>query len=359
MKREERNMFNDLRRNVSVNTINVGVPVSYSTEARQALHEMLTIEKHMNAKQIEWNDIIKCYVIGYYPGSKPEQENADINKLMSTLLKTDYTWNGYKKPEETETAETTNTKKEGEKKMKNTNKETAKKADNKGYDLSKLAEAYHMTLEMNGTNVPFHSPRGNNKLGSIPAFNLLPVVTCSAEACRTCGKGGCYAVKNCLCHGYDISKNNTLRAWTHNTILALHDIRRLEIELERYFSSVTSPRYFRIHSSGDFKTVEYAYMWFRIAQKHPETQFLAFTKQWDVIREVPFYTLPNFSMVLSGWEGVTIPEDLEKLYPVALCVEEIPENVPDNCFVCPGDCEHCAMCWKLAKFGLYVIFKKH
>lgn len=240
-----------------------------------------------------------------------------------------------------------------------TKNNSSKKTTKTGYDLSKLPEALHAVLDKNGTDVPFHAPRGNHKTGKIPAFNLLPVVTCSGDACQTCGRDGCYAVKNCFRAGYDVEKNNVLRSWTDNTILALYDIDRLEKELEAYFSSIVSPRLFRIHASGDFKTVEYAEMWYRIAKRHPETRFLAFTKQWDVVREVPFYTLPNFSLVLSGWEGITIPEDLEKLYSVALCVKEIPDTVPENCFVCPGDCEHCGACWTLHQFGLYVIFKKH
>ena len=157
----------------------------------------------------------------------------------------------------------------------------------------------------------FHVPRGNSKLGSIPAFNLLPGVTCSATACATCLKDGCYAVKNCLCHGGDMATNNCLRSWAENTALARDNVPALEAALMGYFAAA-KPRFFRLHSAGDFLSGEYAQMWYRIAAANPDTRFLAFTKQFAIVSAVSFWQLPNFELVLSAWPGVAIPPELQK-----------------------------------------------
>ena len=128
MKRIERNTYNALRKSVTAETINVEIPVDYTHEGRQGIHEMLTIEKHMRASMICWNSIINGYVIHYVPtvdeyteAQRREQESQDIDEIMDTLPKSDRTWNGYEKPAETteteetaanaeeQTAETTNT----------------------------------------------------------------------------------------------------------------------------------------------------------------------------------------------------------------------------------------------------------
>jgi len=226
----------------------------------------------------------------------------------------------------------------------------------KGYDVSKLFHIEKDALEMD--NATFHAPRDNSKLNGIPAWNLLPMCTCSPEARRTCGINGCYAVKNALCHGYDMEKNNCLRAWTENTVLSRKHLRKLEKLLDAWLEKY-HPALFRVHSSGDFFSIEYARMWKRLAKKHPETRFLAFTKQFDIVRHVRFYQTENFELVLSGWTGITIPEDLRKHYRVAWCDDGAETRIPENAIHCPGDCNHCKACWFLSKMGRDSYFTKH
>ena len=113
MKRIERNTYNSLRKSITADTINVEIPVEYTHEGRQGIHEMLTIEKHMRASMICWNSIINGYVIHYVPTmdeytevQRMEQEAQDIDEIMNTLPKSDRTWNGYEKPAEEQTTET-------------------------------------------------------------------------------------------------------------------------------------------------------------------------------------------------------------------------------------------------------------
>lgn len=119
MKRIERNTYNSLRKSITENTICVEIPTEYTKEGRQGIHEMLTIEKHMRASSILWNDIEKCYCIHYVPcfdeydnERRMEQEAQDIDEIMNSLPKSDMTWYGFEKPTEEQTTEETTTTEE-------------------------------------------------------------------------------------------------------------------------------------------------------------------------------------------------------------------------------------------------------
>jgi hypothetical protein len=192
--------------------------------------------------------------------------------------------------------------------------------------------------------------KGNTKTGAIPAFSLTPGCTCSAEACKTCYKEGCYARKSYRMYP------SVRKAWDNNTDLVKNNLALVEQELTSYFSGMNAPRFFRLHVSGDFATREYAEMWQRIATNAPHTNFLAFTKQWDMVRGIEFPD--NFSLVLSAWTGTTIPEDLRQKYSVAW-LDDGKTQIPENAMECPGHCDTCGACWGLSKMGIDVKFKKH
>ena len=117
MKREERRVFNGLRKNVDEKTIYVEVPTAYTKEARQEIHEMLTIEKHMYAVRVCpcAADLEKNVVLYYHctvsmsTAEKQAQEATDIDTLTGTLPVSVYTWNGYRAPSNEEEPETTTT----------------------------------------------------------------------------------------------------------------------------------------------------------------------------------------------------------------------------------------------------------
>ena len=226
------------------------------------------------------------------------------------------------------------------------------------YKFNKL----HEGLETVGERefISLHISTTNSKLGCIPSFNLLPGITCSPESCRHCLREGCYAVKNLFRCGYNVDKNSTFSAWAENTRLAFDDLPRLEKELTQYLEGVKNTiKLFRIHSSGDFFSIDYAMMWLRIARHFPGIRFLAFTKQWGVVREIPFYELPNFSLVLSGWTGIAIPDDLREKYACAWCDDGQETRIPDDAMLCPGGCESCGMCWYLKELNRDTKFIKH
>lgn len=194
-----------------------------------------------------------------------------------------------------------------------------------------------------------HVSEGNRKVGSIPNFSLAPGRTCSREACKTCLRDGCYALKSYRMYP------SVRRAWDENSDLAERNVPGLEAVLKAYLTS-ERPAFFRVHVGGDFVSRAYAEMWARIAEAVPSTRFLAFTKQWENVRGVRFPD--NFSLVLSGWEGTEIPADLREKYPAANCILHA-EDMPEGGILCPGSCESCGMCWNLPKLGRDVYFVKH
>ena len=361
MKREERAILNGLKKNVNEKTINVEIPVTYSNEFQEAAHKVLTIEKGFFASCIYWNDIAKAYAVHYIPAEGLEeyqekrraQESQTIETVKESLRVSDYTWTGRKKADlEKNQAEAE--KEEGESMNTETKNTEAKKT---GYNFEKYNSNVREFLL--SKRMAFHAPRGNAKTGEIPAWNLLPGTSCPSWAKHHCFTEGCYALKNALRAGYTIENNSTFKAWAENTALAFYDLERLENELEKYFSSMAAPRFFRIHGSGEFFSEAYAAMWYRIAQRHPETRFLAFTKAWPIVRKVPFYTLENFELVLSGWTGIAIPEDLRAWYRCAWCMDGIETRIPADALECPGSCESCGMCWNLSRLGKDTYFHKH
>ena len=191
---------------------------------------------------------------------------------------------------------------------------------------------------------------GNMKLGSLPNFSLTPGKSCAPAACQSCYKD-CYARK-----AYRMYKQ-TRNAWDTNTELVTQHLDVVEQDLRKYFSRLSAPRFFRIHTSGDFVTKEYAEMWCTIGREFPDTKFLAFTKAFDNVRGLSFS--PNFSLVLSGWPGLELPDDLREQYSVAWMQDGTESRVPDNTLECPGNCETCGACWGLNKIHKDVVFHKH
>lgn len=200
------------------------------------------------------------------------------------------------------------------------------------------------------SNMKVKISAGNTKLGTIANISLTPGKTCSAEACKTCLCGGCYAMK-----AYRMYKA-ARAAWDNNTNLAINDLVTMERDLMHYFGSMNAPRFFRIHVAGDFVTREYAAMWARVAAANPHVNFLAFTKQWENIRSIVFPE--NVSIVLSAWPGTEIPADLRAKYSVAW-LNDGAADIPAGALECPGNCKTCGVCWSLAKRGIDVFFNKH
>lgn len=198
-----------------------------------------------------------------------------------------------------------------------------------------------------------HISTGISKLGpTIPSVSLPAVVTCRPDA--PC-KDKCYArrgrfvypkVRACL------QRNLTL--WQKAPEQYAHDI----------LIAAYPCRFFRWHSSGDIPDAAYLDMMARVAAELPDTCFLAFTKQHEVVnaylregKPLP----PNLSIVLSAW-GDWIPENPFNL-PIAYIRFRHTENpVPTDAMPCSRYCGECVLgdshCWNLQP-GQSVFFDEH
>ena len=191
-----------------------------------------------------------------------------------------------------------------------------------------------------------HISDGNMKMGNLPSWSMPSGLTCSADACKTCYVEGCYARK------LERMRPSVRKAYADNLLACREDLRGVEDALDQYFSSMTAPKYFRIHVSGDFYDREYFHMWVRIIATHPETRFMAFTKQFDVVAGQP---LPrNLALIRSAWPGLELPE---LGLPTAWMDDGRETRIPCNALSCPGNCATCGRCWALD--GHDVVFAKH
>jgi len=194
--------------------------------------------------------------------------------------------------------------------------------------------------------------KGNTKLGNIPSFSLLPGVTCSEAAKKTCFLEGCYAKRFCM------FRPSVAAAYAKNTAMAKRYpgevVRQLSAYLDKY-----SVELFRIHVGGDFFSKEYFNAMMVLAKRHRDTKFLAYTKQFDNINLL--YVPKNFSLVLSVWN------DVKELGPFARAgipkayVINHDDKIPilEPTLVCPGNCTNCKACFNLGATRNSVAFYKH
>lgn len=191
---------------------------------------------------------------------------------------------------------------------------------------------------------------GNSKMGLIPSVSLPPVVTCAAGV--PCA-AKCYAAK--LCRIYPTVKN----AYARNLEIFQNSPDHYFLQLN---AAIAVSRFFRLHVSGDFPTLEYVREVLRIARNNAHCQIMAFAKRYtwvnaliDAGEEIP----ENLHIIFSGWGGYAVPN------PHNLPMSQVifkGESPAENWKVCGGNCAECATtcggCWAL-KRGETVAFYEH
>lgn len=177
----------------------------------------------------------------------------------------------------------------------------------------------------------------NVKLGKIPSFSLTPGYTCSELAQKTCFKDGCYARGMCELWKY------TAGAYARNTRLIIDDLEGTFNQIDNFLIK-KNPRLFRIHIGGDFYHLTYFTGWLNLIMKHPDTRFLAFTKQyqWANIAHSFGFIPMNLRLRLSAWVGVDMPKT--KL-PIAWMQDGTETRIPADAIECHGNCTKCQACW--------------
>lgn len=191
---------------------------------------------------------------------------------------------------------------------------------------------------------------GNRKMESIPSVSLPPIITC--KNCATCAQK-CYAAK--LCRIYPSVKN----AYEKNLDILTRD-RNTYFDQIKTAAKMTS--FFRWHVSGDIIDIDYLHRMVKIAREIKTTNFLVFTKNYDVVNE--YFTNhkkpSNFKIIFSlPFNGAIIdnPHNL----PTAAVI--IKGSEPGKTWkICGGNCTNCACkgigCWELKK-GNTIAFYEH
>lgn len=196
-----------------------------------------------------------------------------------------------------------------------------------------------------------------SKLGTgIATLNFPAIVTCRKNA--PCA-AGCYARKGRF--QFESVKNRH----TENYMCYLESPERFWAMIEAQLFMVPY-RFFRYFSAGDIPDAAFLVGMVELAEKFPETKFLCFTKQFEIVNafvddggEIP----ENLSIVFSTW-GDWMPENPHNFPMSFVEFKNQASNalIPENAYKCPGYCGECAMsgcsCWDL-KHGEAVKFKKH
>jgi len=198
------------------------------------------------------------------------------------------------------------------------------------------------------TRLKVQIAEGNSKLGpSIPCISLPPIKACGN--CSKC-KSSCYALKAWRMY------KQTRAAWRRNFTLVTKHRADYFAQVNNYVTR-KEPKFFRWHVSGDILDQNYLEGMKIIAEAHPNTVFLCFTKMFflNYLR-----TPSNLKIVFSAWPGLVMPTAARTCMPIAYMhdAENIDSRIPADARQCPGNCESCGMCWSL-KPGESVVFHKH
>lgn len=188
-------------------------------------------------------------------------------------------------------------------------------------------------------------------MGSIKSISMPRIATCAP---------GVPCAKTCYVRHFDW-RGVVRNAYDNNLNLWLSDPDGFEVQAT---AAAYGSFYFRWHVSGDIVDRRYFEMMCRIAIKLPRTQFLAFTKKYDLINEylAADNKIPNnLHILFSSWPNYNMNNPYNLPVAYISFKNGICEAPTDAC-ECSGHCEDCAYagknCWVLEK-GQSVVLKEH
>ena len=192
----------------------------------------------------------------------------------------------------------------------------------------------------------------NSKMGEVASVSLLPFITCPGRCSDTCG-AKCYAAK------LAVLRPSVLNAYARNTAMAIYAPGEFWRQVRAAAAKVP---YFRFEVSGDFLNSRYFAEVVKTAQELPGTEFLAFTKRYEVVNAWidEHGALPqNLHILFSGWSNLN-PDNPHGLPETTVFERE--EEIQAQWKMCGGNCFNCACrgvgCWQAIK-GDVIAFKMH
>ena len=180
---------------------------------------------------------------------------------------------------------------------------------------------------------------GNSKMGRIKSVSQPPVKTCPHDApCYL----KCYARRLCA------RRKCVAKAYQNNYLIYKSDP---EFYMKSVLEAAQTERFFRWHVGGDIVDRAYFNYMVQIAKELPKTQFLIFTKQYEIVndyikahKQIPY----NMHLIFSAWEG----KRMENPFSIPVCRVLKKNEIPNPSWVlCSGNCTQCAVhdggCWSL------------
>ena len=191
--------------------------------------------------------------------------------------------------------------------------------------------------------------KGNIKMGAIPSVSLPACVTCNPSA--PCFKK-CYAMR--LARRY----KTVSAAYDRNLSILNSDPAAYWLQVK---AAAITTRFFRYHVSGDIPNAAYFAEMVKTARDLPNTNFLAFTKQYHIVNQylTDGGTIPeNLKIIFSNW-GSWKCENPHGL-PECEIILKGKEPAP-NWKICGGNCTACACagigCWELKNGETIAIYE--
>jgi hypothetical protein len=186
----------------------------------------------------------------------------------------------------------------------------------------------------------------------------LKVKTWNLPSGETCPGKTAWCIANCYAGKGNFTFPSTKKAHTRNLALS-----RKGSFVEDMAKECQGEHLLRIHSSGDFYSVDYIEKWIQVAKLNPKTQFLAYTRTWRVPSFHPalrrLAALANFTLIASidpSSDGEPVPSFMKKRAylegshgaPEQNCMKQLRHD--------GSGCPECAKCWI---GGENVCFRKH
>lgn len=192
---------------------------------------------------------------------------------------------------------------------------------------------------------------GNKKLGLTGRF-FTSVFVWNLPSVATCPQASSW----CLTHCYNADERETVFpvvTWAQNWWVAIKHPTVLKKNIGMVLEISEKPCAVRIHSSGDFFSIEYIELWTEIAYTFKNVNFWAYTRSWENESMLPYLekmrALRNVQLFAS-WDSTMTrlpPEDWRRSF---VCSDHLNPKFPWNdrkYLVCPeqiGKVENCASC---------------
>lgn len=200
-----------------------------------------------------------------------------------------------------------------------------------------------------------HISDGNRKMGETPSFSVPAVITCRKNA--PCFRD-CYATQGTFAF------DSVQRGYWENKLMLDRYTSETRKALQDYILTKKVP-FFRFNVSGDIYSLKYLELVESVSALCEDTQFLVFTKQYELINDYLTkygnYLPDNLHIMFSKWEGLDIPNPYN--FPTAHVIfQDGHTTAHEGYHLCPGKCSTCqnaAMgCWAAGK-GEEVAFHIH